>query len=68
LNQLDDLLTLGMDTVATCTAWVNRDKRLLRCHLTWPAAKKDVVTLSWPALPSDTTHGAPQARWPAATA
>jgi predicted metalloprotease with PDZ domain len=68
LNQLDDLLTLGMDTVATCTAWVNRDKRLLRCHLTWPAAEKDVVTLSWPALPSDTTHGAPQARWPAATA
>ena len=46
IHQLDDLTALGMDTVPTCTAWVSRDRRMLRLSLTWPTNQPGAVKLS----------------------
>jgi predicted metalloprotease with PDZ domain len=65
IQQLDDLLTLGLDTVPHCIAWVSRDRRVHACHLTWPSDVPGTVTLRPPvAAPDSSTPAA--FTWPMA--
>ncbi|HRK38693.1 MAG TPA: peptidase M61 [Burkholderiaceae bacterium] len=67
LHQLDDLLSLGMDTQPTCTAWISRDRRMHRCPLTWPSNGAGAVKLSLAApAPADLSTAHPT-HWPSAT-
>jgi predicted metalloprotease with PDZ domain len=67
IQKLDDLLPL-MGLRSVFTAWVSRDRRMLRLNLQWPSpspAQQTVVRLTPAAEPASGTAPAP---WPATAA
>ncbi|MBY0464016.1 MAG: peptidase M61, partial [Burkholderiales bacterium] len=67
IHQLDDLLPLGLDTAAHCTAWVSRDRRMHKCHLIWPVDVPGTVKLS-PSATSAAGNTPDTPTWPFAVA
>ena len=61
VQQLDDLLTLGGSTTSGWSAWVSRDRRLVKLAFNWPADVPQSITLGQPA-----DRGDDASRWPAA--